>query len=111
MNVDYSSPTVPPEYRCSVCGAIHVKLWREYQAPKPRLLCASCALADQDRAIDGIDDAGEHTTISGVKTNSIGWFVPAVPFENKEGFWGKTAIPERGSVWWKALPTRPNNPQ
>jgi hypothetical protein len=90
--VNYASGTVPPDYRCASCGAHGCKLWRPYQTTMPRLLCVVCAEQDQGDRLD--------TSSS----DQIGWYVPAVPMEEGDGFWGYTSVPAAGVAWWKSLP-------
>ena len=55
----YADGHVPKGYTCTGCGAVGVKLWRQYQtlACCVELLCAPCALADQDKHGEGDDEA------------------------------------------------------
>ncbi len=96
-------------YVCTECGVEGVKLWREYQtfADYTRLLCASCALADQ-KETGPVDDAGyrPHGQRIG-RTDQIGWFVPAVLDEEGTSFWGYTSVPQDRITWWRGLPTYP----
>lgn len=102
--VNYASATVPPDYQCENCHVTGVKLWRQYQTFKPRLLCASCASTDQHQDISDLDNNGRHTNDRGDSTDQIGWYVPAVPDEEGEGFWGYISVPQEGVQWWRQLP-------
>ena len=107
MNVDYSKKEPPVDYKCAECGATGCKLWREYQTVSPKLLCANCAAKDQKKDISDIDTEGRRHNTAGGRTDQIGWYVPAVPVEEGDGFWGYTSVPQAGCDWWKDLPTLP----
>lgn len=96
----------PLPYRCSVCDASGVKLWRLYQTfyEHQKLFCAACALVDQ--RVDGEVDAEGYRESEHGKIDQIGWLVPAVPTEDGSTFWGYTSVPEDGVAWWRQLPTR-----
>ena len=102
-NVNYASGKTPEEYKCHGCGKTGVKLWREYQRIKPKLLCAECAAEDQKEDISKINLDGSREIKIGM-TDTIGWYVPAVPDEEGLGFWGYTSVPDAGVNWWKHLP-------
>lgn len=108
--VDYSSTTTPEGYKCDNCGVTDCKLWREYQYT--RLLCAVCAADFQDKDISDIDENGMRSQFpeedNDLRTDQIGWYVPAIPDEEGEGYWGYTSVASEGVVWWKNLPTLPN---
>lgn len=113
--IDYSRTEAPSNYACSKCGATGCKLWREYQSFRQpiELLCATCAAEDQKQDISDIDSRGMYTKDPvkyGVdrRSDSIGWFVPAVPTEENDGYWGLTSVTEKGWSWWETLPTLPN---
>jgi len=95
----------PSGYVCSACEARGVKLWRQYQtfAEHIELLCAECALKDQKKT-GPIDDDGKRES-NGMRSDQIGWLVPAVPTEDGGTFWGYTSVPESGVRWWRRLPT------
>ena len=105
-NGTYLDGKTPADYKCSECQCIGFKLWREYNTFSP-LFCANCAAKiDVDSDISDIDSEGRHTSKDlGVKTDSIGWYVPAIPTEELDGYWGYTSVPELGCVWWRKLPT------
>lgn len=104
--VDYSSENPPAGYHCGKCGAVGVKLWREYQTflDHNSLLCARCACSEQARsyAVTLRPDGG--TIVDGDYTDQIGWRIPAVPTQDGETYWGYTSVPEDGVAWWKRLP-------
>lgn len=81
-------------YRCEVCGASGVKLWREYQtfADKTLLRCVECAEADQGKKFEP-------------PGHSIGVLVAAVP-NDRGSFWDYTSVPEADVQWWDNLPLR-----
>jgi hypothetical protein len=99
------NPATPDGYICAKCKASGVKLWREYQTMCPNLLCGPCAMTDQEKDGD-LEEDGRRADCDGVKTDQIGWYVPAVPDEQGEGYWGYTSVPAAGVAWWKALPLR-----
>lgn len=106
--VDYSKLVAPPNYQCHSCGATGCKLWREYQTflDQQSLLCAKCAAENQKESIDGIDAEGRRISDCG-RTDQIGWYIPAVPTEENDTYWGYTSVPEAGVRWWRSLPTLP----
>lgn len=99
MQISYSEERVPDEYKCGVCGAHGVKLWREYQTCAPSLFCLSCAQKAQKR------------TLSWAESDSIGWLVPAVPDEEGVGYWGYTSVPAAGCRWWHMLEPKAEGPR
>lgn len=105
--VDYGTAVTPPGYRCGTCDAAGVKLWREYNTflDHQSLRCATCAAADQGKDVSGIGPDGTYPSEYG-RTDQIGWYVPAVPTEANDTYWGYTSVPEAGVRWWKNLPTR-----
>ncbi len=113
--VDYSKREVPPNYKCGKCGATGCKLWREYQTflEHQTLLCANCAAKDQKKDISDIDAEGRYTLDPKTfgraqKSDQIGWYVPAVPTEENDSYWGYTSVPQAGCDWWDRLPTLPS---
>lgn len=102
---DYLSDAVPSDYKCGNCGITGIKLWREYQTSHPELRCAKCAGEVGKKSIEGIDADGTLPSEFGVRTDSIGWYVPAVPTEDGIGWWGYTSVPDAGVNWWRRLPT------
>ena len=107
--VNYANGTIPADYKCNSCSATGIKLWREYQtlADHTKLLCADCASKDQKKDITSIDEQGFHTDQLGFKTDQIGWYIPAVPVEGDDTYWGYTSVPQEGVDWWERLPIRP----
>lgn len=104
--VNYRQSGVPKEYRCAECGKTGLKLWREYQTSHPQLLCAECAATIEGKDISSLGDDGKISGQYGIRTYSIGWFVPAIPDEEGVGYWGSGAIPPDGLAWWLRLPNR-----
>lgn len=112
--MNYLNEFVPSSYHCHECRATGIKLWREYVACQPKLLCAECAIKDQSRpGISSlansekviIDIFGMRDNGHGMRTDQIGWYVPAVPTEDNETYWGYTSVPQAGCKWWRTLPT------
>lgn len=100
--VDYAKMFVPDDYKCDDCGAHGVKLWREYQtiASQTKLLCAHCAKKDQSKN----HEAGWKSRFSVGEGDQIGWFIPAIPTEGQDTYWGYTSVPGNAVDWWKKLP-------
>ena len=108
----YVSGEVPETYKCQICGATHVKLWRQYQTSVEcnTLICASC-LSKMHKE-KGFTPKFVPTKYGGRWTNrygqqrsdSIGSYVPAVPTEENDTFWGYTSVPQAGCQWWNGLP-------
>lgn len=112
MRIDYNKPETPKGYKCGRCGAAGCKLWREYQTFHPQVLCAPCAAADQKRDISTMDANGmrltpEYEWAGDSRSDQIGWYVPAIPDEERVGYWGYTSVPDAAIAWWKALPSLP----
>lgn len=103
----YDEPKAPEAYRCNVCGAHGVKLWRWYQTflDQQELFCAACGCARENK-VDNFDEQGWRRSEDGFRTDQIGWLVPAVPTEDESTYWGYSSVPEPGVVWWRQLPTR-----
>jgi len=96
--VDYSSATPPPEYKCSVCGASGVKLWREYNMffNHQTYRCVDCACHNQKKAVAEVN----------IASGWVGNLVAAVPTPDGESYWGLSSIPKDGVDWWQRLPLR-----
>jgi len=106
MNVDFSKTETPEEYKCALCGATKCKLWREYMTFGPiTILCVDCAGKDQEKDVSAMDEAGTMPSVHGMRIDSIGWRVPAIPHETG-GYWSYTVVPKAGRLWWERLPTR-----
>ena len=101
---DYSYNPPLKKYKCTECKKSGIKLWREYQTFSPRLLCAVCAAKDQGKDISTLNAEGLYRGNYGEFTDQIGWYVPAIPDEERVGYWGYASVPERALKWWSALP-------
>jgi len=106
-NGEYLKDVPLPDYRCAQCNATWCKLWRQYQTFSPKLLCAICVAKDQKKDISDIDASGKRGSDLGIRTDQIGWYVPAVPTEDGAGYWGYCSVPRLGCDWWYKLPTLP----
>jgi hypothetical protein len=107
-------------YVCTGCGAANCRLWREYQtmACYTRLLCCDCAEKDQQKKCH-MPDSRDPTKKALVydaelkcerhTSDQIGWFIPAVPTDDWDTFWGYTSVPYAGVTWWYNLPLRPKS--
>jgi hypothetical protein len=112
--VDYSSRSVPSEYHCGKCGAIGVKLWREYQTfldhqSSPREEAASHTPSRRTTPAESLSRRVMMLRCNGGSDrggDQIGWRIPAVPTENGETFWGYSSVPDEGVTWWKRLALR-----
>jgi len=101
------------KYKCSFCGASHVKLWRGIGSAQ-EAWCSKCAMA-QAGFHDTIDDEGMHIAeFSGradgrsdqIYNSKKGQnLLPWVPAPDGET-WGYTSVPPEGCEWWRAVPTR-----
>lgn len=107
-------------YRCGDCGALGVKLWREYNTvlEHQTLRCFVCAVKQQKKTVRVVDGNGR--TDCYAKTlgadrlgDQIGWLIPAVPTVTpddgasigKDGtYWGYTSVPTDALSWWYTLP-------
>ena len=94
------------DYKCKFCGLAGHKLWRDYNTfvEYNELKCAKCAMerAGKEGIIDkdGFRDGGLD-----MRTDQIGWFVPAVLTPDGDSFWGYTSAPPEAVDKWRALPT------
>ncbi|MFC1638019.1 hypothetical protein ACFL2R_01205 [Patescibacteria group bacterium] len=106
-STNYAKGTVALDYNCDQCGALGVKLWREYQtfADCTELLCADCAAKDQNEDISTMQSDGRYMGKYGM-SDQIGGMMPAVPVEDEDTYWGYTSVPPEGCVWWRNLPNR-----
>lgn len=96
------------EYVCTVCGVYNCKLWRDYNTICTRLLCCTCAAANEDKKISNIDADGRWSEPDDhQKTDQIGWMVPAVPIQDMPGaYYSYFSVPDHAVEWWRKLPTR-----
>lgn len=105
-------------YACGGCDARGVKLWRPYQTSDVELRCGRCVCTEQSKPYE-IDSEGRFNDDTlGRKTDSLGWWVPAVPDERPDAdgdvpgiFWGYTSVPESEVAWWRALPNEAPEPE
>jgi hypothetical protein len=108
---DYSLPHAPPQYRCCKCNAHGCKLWRYSATSCIELHCCLCIGKEKHIDVSSINDNGmvrvNDRTIGIYRTDQIGGYVPAVPDEDGESFWGYTSVPDAGVNWWRRLPSRP----
>lgn len=101
--LNYDLDKTPRNYKCGVCGAKGVKLWRDYQTflDNQTLRCTDCALKYRDEGKGG-DPENKGKPWDGEST-SIGWCVAAVPTEDGKTYWGYSSVPSRGVCWWWRL--------
>jgi hypothetical protein len=102
-NLKYSNPIPPKAYRCGKCKVTGVKLWRYYLWTD--FLCAKCAAKLINIPVTDINADGELKMEHGQMTNAIGFYVPAVPYEECIEDYCWASPPDAGEKWWKALPT------
>lgn len=102
----YLSPVPPVHYICGKCGAVNVKLWRDYMTFLDSLVlhCARCAALAEKADISTIDPLGLRTGDHGT-TDQIGNYVPAIPTEDGLSYYGYTSVPPEAIKWWQDLPT------
>ena len=105
------------DYKCSICGAQSVKLWRPEWKAGP-LFCADCAEERQILKGDSsskwqIDKNGKvflseskkkSDTFSIMLESEETLMVPAIPCGTKQ-FWGYKALTPQRRAIWKRLPT------
>ena len=104
----YTTPG-PEGYACARCAAVGCKLWRQSytMADAVELLCVVCAGHDQEIYTGSVAADGRRTSdTTGFPTDQIGFFLPAIPTEDGEAYWGYTSVPPAARVWWMRLPTR-----
>ncbi len=109
----YASGNVPPTYRCTQCGKTHVKLWRTYCciAIATDLLCPECLRekfkTPNFKPVLFLNEQGNYCWKKNEQetfhTDQIGTYVPAVPTEENDTFWGYTSVPQEGVEWWRNL--------
>lgn len=104
----YASGETPVTYKCQICGQTHVKLWRKSHTflNEQTLVCASCLsrmhkegkFTPQFKQGHWLDKHGYP------KSDQLGIYLPAVPTEENDTFWGYTSVPKAGCNWWNKLP-------
>lgn len=109
--VDFSGDVPPPPgYRCSICSAHGVRLWREYQtyASTLTLHCFDCAIlraGGPGRKYDwDIEHRGPNYTPD---DGEIDGLVGAVPTAEGDTFWGYGSLYAEGVSWWWGLRPQP----
>jgi len=102
--VIYAQKSAPDSYVCSNCFLRGHKLWREDQAHMPKLLCARCAAAEEGRDIDGMDYKGLYFDAGPERTNRIGRYIPAIPLDHDDTYWGHLTTPLVAWTWWYRFP-------
>lgn len=103
---EYSNGNTPVGYSCLTCGVSGCKLWRMGASSCVELTCCDCAGRIEQEDVSGIDDKGKMEDRIYGRIDQIGSYVPAVPDEDGDSFWGYCSVPEPGCVWWRNLPTR-----
>lgn len=104
--VDYAKNRTPYFYKCSKCGTMNRKLWREYQTclDAQTFYCADCACKHTGKDRSRITKEGRYNHEDIGPCDSFGWLVPAVPTEEGDTYWGYTSVPQAGVDWWRRLP-------
>lgn len=100
----YKSLKRPTDYKCAKCGASGCKLWRWSSVFNVDLRCIACAASETHTTIHAVDGHGKHHDPMLGMIDQIGGYVPAVPVEGEEAYWGYTSVPEEGIAWWRLLP-------
>jgi hypothetical protein len=106
--VDFSGDgETPSGYRCLVCNAHGVRLWREYNciASAITLRCFDCAILKAGGTAKPYSfEKGQHYTPD---DSEISGLVAAIPTAEGDTFWGYSSVPDEGCVWWRSLSPRP----
>lgn len=99
--INMSDIVFSDSYVCSECCISGVKLWRGY-CHADTLLCALCAAA--------ADKEGRFSGVFPWDGDTIGWYVPAVPYPDEDSnFYGYTSVPNEGVIAWYSLRTYAND--
>jgi|WetSurMetagenome_2_1015567.scaffolds.fasta_scaffold1156715_1 hypothetical protein len=107
MSINYEKGEIPKTYKCAICEATNVKLWRLYMSYDSTLRCARCAAMKTGTDISTINEDGIRISSIGLEcTDQIGSYIPAVP--SKNGYWGYSSVPQEAITWWKRLKTLSN---
>lgn len=88
---------IGPDYKCSVCGLIGHRLWRQTHTFTDyiNLLCAVCGEKSE------VESIAKYAHFHDPASPTIGDLVPARPTPEGDTFWGHTS----GDVlWWYCLP-------
>lgn len=90
---------VGPDYKCSVCGIVGFRLWRDYNCTLDAidLHCASCA-----ESVYSAEVLKQRSSPYYDENDcQIGPLVPARPTDDGDNFWGHSS----GDIaWWHCLP-------
>jgi hypothetical protein len=94
---------IPEDYKCSVCKAHGVKMWRP--CGRIELFCFDCAYSDQTPyLIKSLKDSMIKGRLDLHLTDQIYGLLPAVPdLENVGEYWGYTSVPAESVEWWHSL--------
>jgi hypothetical protein len=99
------------DYRCADCRTGNRKLWRPAQTFDPDILCWRCVyLRQPGEKFKGIfqdgtvpypyDEDPRHP-----RTHCLaGFYVPAVPVDGEDAYWGYSSVPDMELDWWTGLP-------
>ncbi len=111
---DYNTFMDAQTLRCMVCACREQKKSRE-PTEDGRSLYAhddhvyrTSAEPEQWLVYDpekGVPTDAIETKVFSMRTDQIGWRVPAVPTEDGKSYWGYTSVPQPGCDWWGSLPT------
>jgi hypothetical protein len=93
--LDYFSINVPDDYKCYECRSTDCKLWRSYNSNIVKLYCANCV------------EKASLQKLNLEKSNQLNGYVPAIPNEYNNSFWGYSSTPCVAFDWWNRLITRP----
>ena len=104
--VDYASKKTPFGYRCGSCHGSRCKLWRDVRmlATDVELKCGRCVCWGVYGYEKFINDDGKIRDKEHGLTDQIGGWLPAVPTEDGNTFWGYTSVPKAAVAWWRRLP-------
>lgn len=104
----YVSGGTPETYKCRICGQTHVKLWRKSYTflNQQTLVCASCLsrMHTEGKFVPKFVKGHWLDKHGRASSDQIGIYLPAVPTEENDTFWGYTSVPQAGCQWWKNLP-------
>lgn len=103
--LDYNKNKAPKDYKCSKCGKVGTKMWRQYNSFHIELLCVDDAM-DNQGVFYVFDKDGYYNDPQFGKCDQIKWLIPAVPDEECKAYWGYTSVPQAGVDWWRRLPLR-----
>jgi len=91
-------------YRCAMCRASGVKLWRMGSSFTVQLKCVTCVCQGEDVDSSTVDARGTVPCDVGYgRSDQIGYYVPAVPHPTGS-YWGYTSVSTAGAAWWRVLP-------